>query len=156
MTDLPLAMPRRRGRARGEHWLAWPMIAFGVVMAVLFNPLGEVGGRLWLLGDPATAPSESVEVRQLPFYGGRRRSDAVYALHYQFRTPDGRLQTGVSYVSDRELGPARNRAVVEYRAGFPEISRLKGHRLTPFGPLGLLVLVPGAIGVLLLRSRRYS
>ncbi len=144
---------RRGGSRPGERWTGWLLIVLSVVLTLVVQPLGEVGGRLWLLGDLATARSESVEVRQLPFFEGRYRSASVYALHYQFRGSDGRVYTGVSYVSDRELGSDRNRAVVEYRAGFPEVSRLKGHRLTPGGPLGLVVLVPGLFGVLLLRSR---
>lgn len=135
-------------------WLGRALIGLSAVLAVLFNPLGEIGGFIYFLGGLSTAPSEIVDIRRLSFTEGRRPRYAVYALEYEFSAADGRKYWGTSYASEGDSAAGRVRGIVEYRAGFPAISRLRGHRMSPGGLAGSVLLVPGLVGVLLLQTGR--
>jgi hypothetical protein len=134
--------------------VGWLLIGMSAVLAVLFNPLGELGGQVYFLGGLSTSPSEIIEVRRLPFTEGGRARFAVDAINYQFQAPDGRVYGGVSYASAGDLATGPTRGTVEYRASLPGISRLGGHRMSPGGMAGLVMLAPGLVGVLLLRGGR--
>ncbi len=125
-------------------------------MVLVLRPLVELGGLFFFQGRLDTAASEIVDVWELSFSEGRYRRVPVYGIAYQFTAADGRTYGGESYLSAAEAGSAVNRGVVEYHAAFPHISRLRGHRLTPAGPKGLLVLVPGLVGALTLWGRGRS
>ena len=139
-----------RDAARGRVVLGWILLAIGVLCTWLLEPLGQIGGFLYFQGSLSTAPVEVVEVRRMPLSEGYRRGAPVYALDYRFVADDGRTYAGVSYEAASEPGHRRNRGLVEYHATRPSISRLQGHRVTPYGPASLVVLVPGIVGMLLL------
>lgn len=139
---------------RGCKVIGWLLIAFSGLLVVAFQPLWELGAPIWFLGDLTTAPSENIDVQQMWFREGRRGRFAVYSLRYEFTAVDEQTYSGVSYYSDGDPGAGRVRGLVEYHPLFPPISRLKGHRVTPGGPWGLLMLVPGLIGVAAVSAAR--
>jgi hypothetical protein len=61
----------------------------------------------------------------------------VIVNSYRFTSSDGRLFEDFSYATGRWYRDG-TRVTIEYPAGKPRLSRIKGMRRKPFGPLGLL------------------
>jgi hypothetical protein len=63
----------------------------------------------------------------------------IYTSHYSFTDEYGRVQTGTSYGS-RSYREGE-RATIEYPAGEPETSRIKGLRPKPFSPIAGVTVI---------------
>lgn len=76
----------------------------------------------------------------------------VIAHLYRFVTPDGEVFEDSSYATGRRY-PNRARVTIEYPAGKPHLSRIKGMRRQLLGPFFLILLLGPAIGLLMLGLR---
>lgn len=81
--------------------------------------------------------------------------EAVIVNSYRFIATDGRPVEDFSYATGRWFrGGAK--VTIEYPAGKPHLSRIKGMRRKPFGPLGLLfgIAPAAALGFAYIRVRK--
>ncbi|MGD8453007.1 MAG: DUF3592 domain-containing protein [Phycisphaerae bacterium] len=119
----------------------WFFFCLGLVFVWIFGSFGDIKGFFIFRGDLATAPGRVTHSEPSGFTEGSRRSDGgtpIYAVHYTFADEDGRTYEGVSYAAGQEL-PAGAQVTVEFPAGSPGTSRIRGMRRAPFGAVVALV-----------------
>jgi hypothetical protein len=73
----------------------------------------------------------------------------VFKISFKFKTPDGALHEGYSYITGRQI-PQGSDVEVEYLTSRPEINRAKGMRLDPIGNLILIAGIFPLAGIVML------
>lgn len=146
---VPLSL-RGRLLLGGVGQLGWLLLGFGLVFVWIFALNADVG-CIRFAGTLETAPGRITRVeRTRASEGGGEHSKGtpVYAHAYAFRGPDGAEREGVSYRTGR--GPDVGAAVtVEFPAGRPDVSRIRGMRSAIFGPWAVFPVIFPLVGLLL-------
>jgi hypothetical protein len=137
--------------------LGWFFFAFGMIFVWIFACSTDVPALWQFRGELESVRGQVVSVEQTSFSeGGAEHSDGtpVYAVHYRF-TVGGRPYTGVSY---RLGAPAEveREVTVEYPAGKPARSRIRGLRTAPFGPVVLFVVIFPLVGAGFILGRLWT
>ncbi len=144
-----LAAVELLGDALTQFGLAFA--GFGLIFVWIFAAHADLAGWHTYAGALETASAAVEDCAPTAFHvGGRRRADSavVYANRYSFTAPPGATFRGVSYaVGDCAAGRS---VTVEWPAGRPQDSRLRGMRSQPLPPFAAIVLVFPAVGAVFL------
>jgi len=126
----------------------WLFGGFGMIFAVLFLGSADFASAIYFHGPLDTVTGKLTEcVKTHSSEGGSKHSSGtpIYAFHYQFYA-NGNTYTNISYQTGRALN-APDSVTVEFPAGHPEHSRIRGMRCAVFGPEVSFVLIFPAIGL---------
>lgn len=127
---------------------SWLWLAFSMFFVMLFIDSTTIKGLLFSFATLETAPGTVLSVEETNFSENER---SVYAIHYTFRIEQLEAEyAGVSYTTGYSSFGAGQMVAVEYQTNQPANSRIRGTRVSAFGPLVLFVLIFPLIGVLLL------
>jgi hypothetical protein len=100
-------------------------------------------------GNLETAPGMVTVVDDTHFTEGgskHRRGTPIYAYHYKFNT-GGIDYEGTSYRVGGKIAPENGQVTVEFPAGKPWYSRIKGMRRAPFSAFVAFVLIFPVVGL---------
>ncbi len=128
--------------------MGWFFFAFGMIFAWIFGARGDYSSAFVMRGKLETTTALVTAVRDTHFSeGGGKHSKGtpIFACDYQFHHA-GADHEGTSY---RRGGGAKtgDRVSVEFPAGRPDHSRLRGMRRAPFGPAVAFVFIFPALGL---------
>ncbi|MGD8453005.1 MAG: DUF3592 domain-containing protein [Phycisphaerae bacterium] len=154
IADPPRAVPllvRGRVLCGGfANQFGWLFLGFGLVFVWIFVGFGDVSSIFIFRGELDTAMGHVTHGEKTSFSeGGDENNDGtpIYAIHYTFTDEDDRTYDGVSYATGRELDAGAN-VTIEFPAGSPETSRIRGMRRAPFGALVLITWVFPLVGAI--------
>ncbi|HET7625535.1 MAG TPA: DUF3592 domain-containing protein [Verrucomicrobiae bacterium] len=128
----------------------WIFFAFGMVVVWVFAGYADWSGLFLFHGKLETAPAFITSREKTSFSEGgnkQHRGTPIFAYHYQFQR-DGKNYTGISY----QLGASRSEGesvLVEFPAGKPTDSRIRGMRRAPFSLVVSFVFIFPTIGLAL-------
>ncbi|MFA5795466.1 MAG: DUF3592 domain-containing protein [Candidatus Brocadiia bacterium] len=128
--------------------LGWFFFGFGLIFAWVFALNADVLSWYYFsLKTESVSGQVSSSQRTSFSVGGGKHSDGtpVYANHYTYQTDGHVTYKGISYATGKQL-QAGTDVQVEYVKAHPNISRIKGMRMSAFGPWVLFVLIFPAIG----------
>jgi len=125
---------------------------FGFSFLLLSWPLfhSEAANAWKYIGPLSTASGPITAIRKT---GASENEHPIYAVEYTF-TPPGQVQplTGISY-STGEYGEKGETVTVEFRAGHPQYSRIRGLRSAELGWPILIFLIMPATGLALVLGK---
>jgi len=130
-----------------ESWFGWLFFGLGLIFFWIFTLNADVS-FLTMRGNLKSAEGVlSRSERTKASEGGTNRSKRtpIYANYYSFNY-DGKRFKGVSYATGGQLRSGAP-VMVEFVAGNPTISRIKGMRRAAFGPGGLVAVIFPSIGL---------
>jgi hypothetical protein len=133
--------------------IGWLLFGFGMIFVWVFAANID-WSFVQFRGPLDTAPGAVTESRPTGSSENRRQ---IHEIHYTFMTPDEHTHQGVCYSLGLPMS-AGEKVTVEYPAGRPETSRIKGMRTGMFGAFVLFVAIFPAVALVLvaigLRSGR--
>jgi hypothetical protein len=129
----------------------WLFFGFGMVFVWIFAGKGDYTSAFIMRGNLESAPAVVTGVRNTRFSEGgskHSRGTPIYAYHYKFQR-EGIDYQGTSYRLGQGNGREGDETTVEFPAGKPRYSRIKGMRRAMFGPVVAMVLLFPAVGLTL-------
>lgn len=120
----------------------WIFFGFGLIFFWAFGMNTDLSGLYRFSGELETESGVVVESRETGASENERR---VYAHEYSFQH-QGEHYQGVSYTTGQQL-PEGAQVEVEFPAGSPEVSRIRGMRRGMFGAPVLFVVIFPFIGL---------
>jgi hypothetical protein len=129
------------GKLSGVSWLC---LGIGLAFSSLFVSSSELSTWNAFGGKVVREPAEVIDVYET---NSAENDDAIYGTRFSY-THAGKSYEGVSFSTSRPHGPGA-KVEVEVDAKKPEIARIQGMRLKPFGVGVAFVLVfplLGAVG----------
>jgi len=120
----------------------WIFFGFGMIFFWAFVMNSDLASLYQFSGPIETANGVVAESRET---GASENDRSIYAHEYAFQHY-GRDYLGVSYTTGQQL-PEGAAVVVEFPAGNPEVSRIRGMRQGMFGPAVIFVVIFPSIGL---------
>ena len=127
----------------------WFFFGFGMVFVWIFAGKGDYTSALLMRGKLETAPAVVTGVQNTRFSeGGSEGSGGtpIYAYHYKFQRDSSDYQ-GTSYRLGEGNGREGDETTVEFPAGRPKYSRIKGMRRAIFSPVVALAFLFPTVGL---------
>ncbi|MBE3135272.1 MAG: hypothetical protein IMZ55_17540, partial [Acidobacteria bacterium] len=130
--DVPLLVWMTNLLGGFYNQFGWMWVGFTGVFLWVFVPFADVAVLYYFRGDLETASGRVVASRET---NCSVNDVKVQAQDYRFVASDGAERQGTSFATGRRLNPGEA-VTVEYVAGRPEISRIRGMRRGEFGVEG--------------------
>jgi len=121
--------------------MGWLFVGFGLVFTRVFDAGGAVSSSLRFMGAAPAVEGVASGWRETSMSENDTR---VFETAYTYIV-DGLARTGVSYATGHYV-PSGQDVVVEYLESDPEVSRIRGMRSTPFGPLVAFTFIFPLVG----------
>jgi hypothetical protein len=140
----------RAGNLAGgfANQFGWSFFGFGMVFVWVFLPAVDVTSWYRFRGPLETASGTVTAVEK----AGMTENDVeVCRVRYAFAAPGGARHEGVSYVRGERFRP-EERVTIQYRAGEPSVSRIRGARSAPLPIWAALVLVFPGVGLVFIAA----
>ena len=128
--------------------MGWFFFGFGMIFVWIFASKGDYTSAFVMRGNLETARAVVTAVEDTHFtQGGGKHSKGtpIYAFHYKFNT-GGTDYEGTSYHTGG-IAPENDKVTVEFPAGRPGTSRIRGMRRAMFGPFVGFVFIFPAVGL---------
>src|SRR5258706_7937427 len=129
----------------------WIFFGFGMIFVWIFAGKGDYTSAFIMRGALETAPALVTGVQDTRFSEGgskHSRGTSIYAYRYKFNT-GGTDYEGTSYRLGQGRGREGDETTVEFPAGKPRYSRLKGMRRAIFSPVVAMVFLFPVVGLTL-------
>lgn len=121
----------------------WLFFGFGMIFYWVFAANADYESIYFFASDVETAPGVVAATEKLSFKVNKR---SVHRVDYRF-TVGGVERSGTSYTTDGGLGP-KSKTTIEYPAGNPDVSRIRGAGSAPMPIWVLFVTIFPLVGLI--------